>query len=120
MTSQNEKLFPFDLKRNCYLKLPFRDLENLIFRNTLSVAEFALGRGTNVFAVFHATMPIVSEHFTKCSYTIKTIMEDYGMKDSENAILPSLNVNSAALRKVIERAYYHKDDHQLADEDEEE
>ncbi|XKL63409.1 hypothetical protein PGB90_005773 [Kerria lacca] len=46
----------------------------------------------------------------KCSTTIKTMVDDLGLDDNDDEIVPLPNVNSAILRKVIQWATQHKDD----------
>lgn len=46
----------------------------------------------------------------KCSGTIKTMLEDCGMDEDHEAVVPLQNVNSFILRKILEWANYHKDD----------
>nr|CAD7439584.1 unnamed protein product [Timema bartmani] len=54
----------------------------------------------------------------KCSVTIKTMLEDLGMDDDEEEIVPLPNVNSAILKKVIQWATFHKDDPPPPEDDE--
>lgn len=52
----------------------------------------------------------VDYEVAKCSITIKTMVEDLGLAENDEEIVPLPNVNSAILRKVIQWATYHKDD----------
>nr|XP_043068394.1 S-phase kinase-associated protein 1-like [Drosophila bipectinata] len=54
----------------------------------------------------------------KCSGTITNMLEDCGMGDDENDIVPLLKVNSTTLRKVLEWARYHKNDPKPREDDE--
>uniref|UniRef100_A0A1A9WZ39 S-phase kinase-associated protein 1 n=1 Tax=Glossina brevipalpis TaxID=37001 RepID=A0A1A9WZ39_9MUSC len=60
----------------------------------------------------------VDVKIAKCSGTIRTMLEDCGMEDNVNAIVPLLNVNSAILRKILVWADHHKDDPLPAEDDE--
>jgi S-phase kinase-associated protein 1 len=44
----------------------------------------------------------------RCSLTIKTMLEDLGLDEGEDDLVPLPNVNSAILRKVIAWATHHK------------
>jgi len=58
----------------------------------------------------------VDVEIAKQSVTIKSMLDDLGMKEDE--VIPLKNVNAAILRKVIQWATYHKDDPPLPDDDE--
>lgn len=46
----------------------------------------------------------------KRSGTIKTMLEDCGLDDDEDAVVPLRNVSSDILRRVLQWSEYHKDD----------
>ncbi|KAH6928176.1 hypothetical protein HPB50_012389 [Hyalomma asiaticum] len=52
----------------------------------------------------------VSAAVAKVSLTIGAILEDLGIDDDEEEIIPLPNVTSATLKKIIEWADHHKDD----------
>ena len=60
----------------------------------------------------------VDVDIAKCSVTIKTMLEDLGMDEDEEEVVPLPNVNSAILRKVIQWATFHKDDPPPPEDDE--
>ena len=60
----------------------------------------------------------VNVEIAKASMTIKTMLEDLGMEEDEEEIVPLQNVNANILNKVITWATYHKDDPPIVDEDE--
>lgn len=54
----------------------------------------------------------------KCSTTIKTMVDDLGLDEGDEEVVPLPNVNSSILRKVIQWATYHKDDPAVPEEEE--
>lgn len=60
----------------------------------------------------------VDVEIAKCSITIKTMLEDLGVDEDEEEIVPLPNVNSSILRKVIQWATFHKDDPTPPEDDE--
>ncbi|XP_050738997.1 S-phase kinase-associated protein 1 isoform X1 [Eriocheir sinensis] len=59
----------------------------------------------------------VDVEIAKQSVTIKTMLEDLGMDEDEEEVVPLPNVNAAILKKVIQWCTYHKDDPPLPDDD---
>lgn len=59
----------------------------------------------------------VDVEIAKASVTIKTMLEDLGMDEEDDEVVPLPNVNGTILKKVIAWATYHKDDPPPADED---
>lgn len=53
---------------------------------------------------------VVDVDVMKCSTTIKTMLENLGMEDGGQEVIPLTNINSTILRKVIEWATHHRDD----------
>ena len=51
---------------------------------------------------------------------IRTMLEDLGMNEGDEEVVPLPNVNAAILEKVIQWATYHKDDLPLPKDDENE
>jgi len=49
---------------------------------------------------------------------LRLTLEDLGMDEDEEEVVPLPNVNSAILRKVIQWATYHKDDPPPPEDDE--
>merc|ERR1712176_157549 len=60
----------------------------------------------------------VDVDIAKQSVTIKTMLEDLGMDEDDEEVVPLPNVNAAILKKVIQWATYHKDDPPLPEDDE--
>lgn len=52
----------------------------------------------------------VDVEIARQSVTIRTMLEDLGMEEEEDEVVPLPNVNAAILKKVIQWATYHKDD----------
>lgn len=50
----------------------------------------------------------VESDIIRCSLTIKTMLEDLGLDEGEEEVIPLPNVNSAILTKVIQWATHHK------------
>ena len=60
----------------------------------------------------------VDVDIAKKSITIKTMLEDLGMDEEDDEVVPLPNVNASILKKVIAWATYHKDDPPVADDEE--
>ena len=58
--------------------------------------------------LFRSEIFPVDVQIGRCSLTIKTMLEDLGMEEGEEEVIPLPNVNSAILRKVIQWATHHK------------
>ena len=52
----------------------------------------------------------VDVEIAKQSVTIKTMLEDLGMDEDDEEVVPLPNVIAAILKKVLQWASYHKDD----------
>ena len=61
---------------------------------------------------------LVDVEIAKQSVTIKTMLEDLGMDEDDEEVVPLPNVNAAIMKKVIQWATYHKDDPPLPEDDE--
>ena len=61
---------------------------------------------------------LVDVEIAKQSVTIKTMLEDLGMDEDDEEVVPLPNVNAAIMKKVILWATYHKDDPPLPEDDE--
>merc|ERR1719488_417530 len=60
----------------------------------------------------------VDVEIARQSVTIKTMLEDLGMEEDEDEVVPLPNVNAAILKKVIQWSTYHKDDPPPPEDDE--
>jgi len=60
----------------------------------------------------------VEIEIAKQSVTIKTMLEDLGIDEDEEEIVPLPNVNAAILKRVINWCTYHKDDPPPPEDDE--
>ncbi|KAF0298438.1 S-phase kinase-associated protein 1 [Amphibalanus amphitrite] len=60
----------------------------------------------------------VDVEVAKASVVIKTMLEDLGVDEGEEEIVPLPNVNAAILRKVLQWASHHKDDPPQPEDDE--
>jgi len=61
----------------------------------------------------------VDVEVAKASVTIKTMLDDLGIEEDDQEVVPLPNVNSTILKKVIEWAKYHRDDPPPTGEEEE-
>jgi len=61
----------------------------------------------------------VDFEIAKASVTIKTMVENLGLEEEDEEIVPLPNVNANILKKVIQWATYHKDDPPMPEDDEE-
>uniref|UniRef100_A0A6V7L6N1 Skp1-related protein n=1 Tax=Bracon brevicornis TaxID=1563983 RepID=A0A6V7L6N1_9HYME len=60
---------------------------------------------------------VIDVQVARCSMTIRTMLDDLGMEEDEDEIIPLPNVNAVILKKVIEYSTYHKDDPDIPDDD---
>ena len=59
----------------------------------------------------------VDVEIAKQSVTIKIMLEELGMDEEDEEVVPLPNVNAAILKKLIQWATYHKDDPPLPEDD---
>jgi len=59
----------------------------------------------------------IDVEIAKQSITIKTMLDDLGMDEGDDEIVPLPNVNAAILRKVVQWCTYHKDDPPMPEDD---
>jgi len=59
----------------------------------------------------------IDVEIAKQSITIKTMLDDLGMEEGDDEIVPLPNVNAAILRKVVQWCTYHRDDPPMTEED---
>merc|ERR1712042_258105 len=60
----------------------------------------------------------VDVEIAKQSVTIKTMLEDLGIEEDDEEVVPLPNVNAAILKRVIQWCSYHKDDPAPPEDDE--
>ena len=60
----------------------------------------------------------VEVEVAKQSITIKTMLDDLGLEEDDDEVVPLPNVNAAILKKVIQWATQHKEDPPLPEKDE--
>jgi len=60
----------------------------------------------------------VDTGIAKQSVTIKTMLEDLGIEEDDEEVVPLPNVNAAILKRVIQWCSYHKDDPAPPEDDE--
>jgi len=60
----------------------------------------------------------VDTGIAKQSVTIKTMLEDLGVEEDDEEVVPLPNVNAAILKRVIQWCSYHKDDPAPPEDDE--
>ncbi|KAL1509886.1 hypothetical protein ABEB36_004557 [Hypothenemus hampei] len=58
----------------------------------------------------------IDVEIAKMSTTLKTMLEDLGMEDDDDEIVPLPNVNAAILRKVLEWCTAHRHDPPIVDD----
>ncbi|KAL1509884.1 hypothetical protein ABEB36_004555 [Hypothenemus hampei] len=58
----------------------------------------------------------IDVEIAKMSTTLKTMLEDLGMEDDDDEIVPLPNVNAAILRKVLEWCTAHRHDPPLSED----
>ncbi|EAT37342.1 AAEL010651-PA [Aedes aegypti] len=59
----------------------------------------------------------VEASIAKCSLTLRTMIDDLGIGQDCDDVVPLPNVHSCVLRKVLDWAIYHKHDHAIPADD---